>query len=78
MDKPNITKLVYVDNKVKRDLLQSLKDSGVVLPVNLYIQKDGSVLYIETVEEEEEKKENKEKQIIEKIDEDGNTYFDLI
>ena len=79
MTNPNITKLIYVDNKVKRNLLQPLKDSGEILSINLYIQKDGSTLYFELIEEEEEeKKENKEKQIIEKLDEDGNTYFDLI
>lgn len=78
MDK-KLTGIVYIDTRGKRDLLQIMKDNEVVLPVNVYIQKDGSTLYFEPIEEEEEeKKENKEKQIIEKLDEDGNTYFDLI
>lgn len=55
MDKvKRLTSIVYIDTKAKRDLLQPMKDSGTVLPVNVYIQKDGSVLYFEPIEEEEE------------------------
>lgn len=76
MDK--ITGFVYIDTKEKRALLQKRKDNGEVVPINLFLEKDGSVLYFEPIEEEEEENENKEKQVVEKIDEDGNTYFDLI
>ena len=55
MDKiKKLTSIVYIDTKAKRDLFQTFKDSDIVLPVNVYIQKDGSVLYFEPIEEEEE------------------------
>lgn len=46
------TVFVYIDTKEKRDLLQKRKDNKDVIPVNIYIQKDGSVLYFEPMEEE--------------------------
>lgn len=49
-----ITQFVYVDNKTKREALQILKDKKSVIPVNLYLHKNGDTLYFELVEEEKE------------------------
>ena len=51
MDK--ITGFVYIDTKGKRDLLQIMKDNEVILPVNVFLKKDGSILFFEPIEEEE-------------------------
>ena len=50
MDK--ITGFVYIDTKEKRALLQKRKDNGEVVPINLFLQKDGSILFFEPIEEE--------------------------
>lgn len=54
MNKSKSVVFVNIDTKEKRKLLQKLKDSEEVLPVNLFIKKDGSILFIEPIEEEKE------------------------
>lgn len=54
MDKLDIRKLVYIDNKTKRESFQALKDKDVLIPVNFYLHKNGNILYFEFMEEEKE------------------------
>ena len=46
------TVFVYINTKEKRDLLQKRKDNKDVIPVNLFLEKDGSILFFEPIEEE--------------------------
>ena len=46
------TAFVYINTKEKRDLLQKRKDNKDVIPVNLFLEKDGSILFFEPIEEE--------------------------
>lgn len=53
MDKVKRLKaFVYIDTKEKRELLQKRKDNKDVIPVNLFLEKDGSILFFEPIEEE--------------------------
>lgn len=45
--------IVYIDTEAKKDLLQKLKDNEEVLPVNLFLKRDGSILFFELIEEED-------------------------